>query len=68
MLDTSHDDLRKEYTNLVTAMLALNTKVERRLQLLEEMQERHNAILTKVSEHKAAGEQRIELNVGGGTF
>lgn len=68
MLETCHDDLQKEYTNLVAAMLALNAKVQRRLQLLEEMQERHNAILTKVSEHKAAGEQRIELNVGGRTF
>lgn len=66
--DVSCDELRSKYLEMVTGLLALNEKIDRKLRLLEERHQQYDAVLAKLVENKAAAEQRVELNVGGRVF
>lgn len=68
VMETSNDDLRKEYEDLVVCMVALNAKVDEKLKRLEAMEQHYHATLEKVNENKALQQRWVELNVGGRVF
>merc|ERR1719454_2313933 len=61
-------DLGQSYSELVQGLVALNKRIEDRLNLLQEKQDKYDAVCSKVSVNQLASQRKVELNVGGRTF